>query len=1306
MATLTLGPTNSAGIRAALAQVGTGKAYDTLQMTAGNYNIDNSVSKLSGSYPPVFAVNNGSKILGAMDSNGNPLVIWKLMNDAPTSLFACQCPIIGPASTPGDNIEITGITFDGNGYPDAATTQTPQYQADYCPDTGHAAGTGVNKTHGKGYHNFLGDASKGFTNCKFHNLYIHDTAGDGIRVIKASSNIEIYRVGVDRCGHCAMMVSRSSNINIHDCTVTTRSNGAVRFETCTDSKVRNVTVIGTNLNYNPGMQIEDTCKNIDISECFIYDVFGAGIVVIGNGSTGINIHHNIFKNCGIYPASSKQSGIGGVITTGCTMSVYNNVFYACKGYGVGITTEQNGKIFTGSGYIITVENNIFMNTAAAYYPGTSSGTAIANLFNTSHSIVAKYNCFYGNVANYKNVSAAVASGDVLADPLFADVASNDFHLKSSSGRYLNGSWITTDTVKSPCIDTGDPAFPIGDETAGNGSRINMGRYGGTAQASRTTPGTSGGDTGGDEGDDTNTGTPSTGGVYYISQVTGKDYYCDPTRTDHQVQLNAAGLASSGSANYDVICLMGTDDPENPTVYTISDKVWCYSGTRITADGYVVVKLKANAGWAALVPMFAQAVTAGIYDFEMDSFEIDGNADNQSGISYAADFYNGIYFRNVQNIKLHDLILHDFKNDAIRLRTGTTCSVENCTVSKAGNMGIDAIEVSFATIKNNIVTPRIGHGIRVLNSNNFVVSGNVVQGYDASDAGYAGIAILSEGTVKIDTGEVTSNKILSCYGPGLAMGCHGSLSATPSNAANIKITKNIIRECGLRDDIAYCGGIVISGFHNTTIENNEIDSNYRYGVAFLNWESTAPSGTGYTALLRNNNVVNTKAGGSSPSGTGIGIANLVSSTHTPTVKYNCLFNNVVDLSGVAATNSVLEDPLFADRENYDYHLKSIYGRYFAGVWIKDDVQSPCIDAGDPASSSDPDTTKADIGMWGGTTQASKSSGSTSSGGTSGDEQTPGEGDQTDPEIQDLGTEVLDGRTIVFVEYVPESNLGTMPVNPTMRAFYGDITKISLSSGAEYDEYEILNPPNRTDRLCCGVAVKTVEKPHNVEIRMKPHTLGLLGYALCAADTVAYTGPGTSIHPISICIRVGKKYSVVSGCVLKSINFDFKDPKNVCECVLKFQGVSRTSWTTSDYIGSGSHAIPSTAAPLQLDSISDVLYDGVSAEAKGFIFESLQFGVENQIEPVISTSSGFESKIVAWKYGPMSLPLTVGATLTDPSTQDSILAVNVHTFSFKLYNKTFNFSSVKWGSPGDLSSSPGSTIAMELEAISKAVRLVIS
>jgi hypothetical protein len=62
---------------------------------------------------------------------------------------------------------------------------------------------------------------------------------------------------------------------------------------------------------------------------------------------------------------------------------------------------------------------------------------------------------------------------------------------------------------------------------------------------------------------------------------------------------------------------------------------------------------------------------------------------------------------------------------------------------------------------------------------------------------------------------------------------------------------------------------------------------------------------------------------------------------------------------------------------DYHLKSQAGRWDPATasWVRDDVTSPCIDAGDPAAPIGdelfPNGGRVNMGAYGGTTQASKS-----------------------------------------------------------------------------------------------------------------------------------------------------------------------------------------------------------------------------------------------------------------------------------------------------------------------------------------------
>jgi len=88
------------------------------------------------------------------------------------------------------------------------------------------------------------------------------------------------------------------------------------------------------------------------------------------------------------------------------------------------------------------------------------------------------------------------------------------------------------------------------------------------------------------------------------------------------------------------------------------------------------------------------------------------------------------------------------------------------------------------------------------------------------------------------------------------------------------------------------------------------------------------------------------------------------------RYSCLS------SGQGQGNINL-DPLFADPNNGDYHLRSERGRYWPqhNVWVLDDVTSPCVDGGDPSADCSgerkPNGGRINMGAYGGTAYASLS-----------------------------------------------------------------------------------------------------------------------------------------------------------------------------------------------------------------------------------------------------------------------------------------------------------------------------------------------
>ncbi|NLH15410.1 MAG: hypothetical protein GX455_02415, partial [Phycisphaerae bacterium] len=95
-----------------------------------------------------------------------------------------------------------------------------------------------------------------------------------------------------------------------------------------------------------------------------------------------------------------------------------------------------------------------------------------------YSCVTGWTAIEGGIGNFDQV------------PLFINSGGGDFHLQSTAGRWNSstGKWVY-DKQTSRCIDAGSPSMVLGLETRDSANlRIDMGCYGGTAEASRTPAG--------------------------------------------------------------------------------------------------------------------------------------------------------------------------------------------------------------------------------------------------------------------------------------------------------------------------------------------------------------------------------------------------------------------------------------------------------------------------------------------------------------------------------------------------------------------------------------------------------------------------------------------------------------------------------------------------------------------------------------------------------------------------------------------------------------------------------------------------
>lgn len=186
---------------------------------------------------------------------------------------------------------------------------------------------------------------------------------------------------------------------------------------------------------------------------------------------------------------------------------------AFYGFG-GLSGEQC--LFVGNrvlddGAVIESQSPLLLTNATIVDNRTPNGSLFGAVSRAPASVVLlnsivwdRTPMFEDGRVSYMNVSVSYTNtqggwpgeGNLDVDPLFAapgywdadeDVwVDGDYHLRSQAGRWdpVTESWVQ-DEVTSPCIDAGDPTAPVGDEPLPNGGIVNLGAYGGTAEASKS-----------------------------------------------------------------------------------------------------------------------------------------------------------------------------------------------------------------------------------------------------------------------------------------------------------------------------------------------------------------------------------------------------------------------------------------------------------------------------------------------------------------------------------------------------------------------------------------------------------------------------------------------------------------------------------------------------------------------------------------------------------------------------------------------------------------------------------------------------
>ncbi len=448
-------------------------------------------------------------------------------------------------------------------------------------------------------------------------------------------------------------------------------------------------------------------------------------------------------------------------------------------------------------------------------------------------------------------------------------------------------------------------------------------------------------------------------IIYVSGNGSGNFTCDGI--DDHVQINEALQLAAENSSYTTVYLKG------PFTYFINDTLLIGSNTTLEGDSNAKIKLVNNASWEASKPMIMEK-SLNNHDIAIRGFTIDGNREGNTNVVSGKGYYNLIHLSYCKNISVHDMYLTNNHGDGLKTDRCSNIIYYDNKIYGLGHDALYASSCSYVEAYDNIITCRTNSGLRLYNTNHASFYNNTIT---SENTGGSGIEIQKYGTPEMNDIEVYNNTIYRTALAGIWI--FGSGPSYSLSSANLHIHHNRIYDTGTKKSSPTAGGIVSSGF-NALVENNVFDGCYGSAISQKETYSTVP-GSGYVITARNNIITNTRF--SSAGGSGYGVYNLLTGTHSFVLQNNCFHNNTGgDYEGTQASPSNIEVyPEYADRNKNDYHLKSKTGRWNGSSWVNDSRSSPCIDTGykfsDYSAEPEDNGDRVNIGSYGNTKYASKS-----------------------------------------------------------------------------------------------------------------------------------------------------------------------------------------------------------------------------------------------------------------------------------------------------------------------------------------------
>jgi len=324
------------------------------------------------------------------------------------------------------------------------------------------------------------------TNCMFR-VNLAPGCGAGLYNDDSSPTLTRCVFSQNHSHHGGAMYNTESSLILTNCTFTgNRGHIGGGMYNDKSSLTMNKCTFRSNCTTHPGGGMDNADSSLTLTNCtFIGNLasYGAGI---DSGNSNLTL-----TNCTFNGNRAYEDG-GALLSQKSELMLTNCTFAG--------NTAPNGNTLACRAYNQLDLSNLNLKNCILW----NGGNEIWN--NGGSTIAIHYSDVQGGQMGIYDPCEGVVwgFGNIDADPCFAELGywedpcntptnlwddfwvNGDYHLKSQAGRWNanSESWVVDD-VTSPCIDAGNPGCPLGDESAPNGNRRNMGTYGGTAEASKS-----------------------------------------------------------------------------------------------------------------------------------------------------------------------------------------------------------------------------------------------------------------------------------------------------------------------------------------------------------------------------------------------------------------------------------------------------------------------------------------------------------------------------------------------------------------------------------------------------------------------------------------------------------------------------------------------------------------------------------------------------------------------------------------------------------------------------------------------------